>query len=318
MAYEDDRVTVALLGLGTVGTGVARLLVEHPDRIARRAGRPLRWKWAAVRHLDKPRAVKLDGVKLTTDARAIFADPEVEVVIETMGGTDPALQFVLAALGSGKHVVTANKALLAEHGCEVFAQAKATRPGGRVRGKRRRRHSDRPGARLRAGGQPGSKPGRDRQRHLQLHPHQDEQRGAGLRRRPAPRPSSWATPRPTRRSTSTAPTPRTSWRSWRSSRSRPTPSWPTSRARASIGCSLPTSNTPASWATRSSCWRSRSSHRRDWSCGLPRLWSSRARRWRRCAGRTTRFAWWAMPSATRSSTAEAPARCRRPRPSSAT
>jgi homoserine dehydrogenase len=124
MAQKDERVTVALLGLGTVGTGVARLLVEHPDRIARRAGRPVRWKWAAVRHLDKPRAVKLDGVTLSTNVRAILADPEVDVVIETMGGTDPALQFVLAALAAGKHVVTANKALLAEHGREVFAQAK--------------------------------------------------------------------------------------------------------------------------------------------------------------------------------------------------
>ncbi len=85
----------------------------------------MRWKWAAVRHLDKPRAVRLDGVWLTTDAREVTSDPEVDVVIETIGGTDQALEYALAALAAGKHVVTANKALLAEHGTEVFAHAQA-------------------------------------------------------------------------------------------------------------------------------------------------------------------------------------------------
>ena len=118
------HVTVGLIGLGTVGTGVARLLTEHADRIARRAGRKIRWAWAAVRDLEKPRDCRLDRVWLTTDVSEIIADPDVDVIIETMGGTEPALEYVLAALAAGKHVVTANKALLAEHGAKVFAQAR--------------------------------------------------------------------------------------------------------------------------------------------------------------------------------------------------
>ena len=119
-------VTVGLIGLGTVGTGVARLLTEHADRIRRRAGKAVRWKWAAVRELRKPRGVSLEGVKLTGDARQVIDDPEVEVVIETMGGIEPAIDYVLAALQAGKHVVTANKALLAECGPRIFAQARAS------------------------------------------------------------------------------------------------------------------------------------------------------------------------------------------------
>jgi homoserine dehydrogenase len=121
------HVTIGLIGLGTVGTGVARLLTEHAGRIARRAGRPLRWKWAAVRDASKLRAVRLDGVRVTTDVAPLIEDPEVDVIIETMGGIEPALQHVLAALAAGKHVVTANKALLAEHGARIFDQARSAR-----------------------------------------------------------------------------------------------------------------------------------------------------------------------------------------------
>jgi homoserine dehydrogenase len=118
-----EHLTIGILGLGTVGSGVARLLTEHPDRIARRAGRSIRWTWAAVRDLHKPRAVSLDGVWLTDDPSKLIDDPDVDIIIETMGGTDPALEYTLAALSAGKHVVTANKALLAEHGAQIFARA---------------------------------------------------------------------------------------------------------------------------------------------------------------------------------------------------
>jgi len=121
-----EHVTVGLIGLGTVGTGVARLLTEHSERIERRAGRTIRLAWVAVRDPDKPRVVRLDGVRLTTDVSRLIDDPEVDVIIETMGGTEPALHYVLCALAAGKHVVTANKALLAEHGVKVFAQARAS------------------------------------------------------------------------------------------------------------------------------------------------------------------------------------------------
>jgi homoserine dehydrogenase len=122
-----EQTTIGLIGLGTVGTGVARLLTEHTARITRRAGKSIRWKWAAVRDLAKPRGVSLEGVQLTTDVGRLLADPEVDVVIETMGGIQPALGIVLDCLAAGKHVVTANKAMLAEHGPEIFARARQAR-----------------------------------------------------------------------------------------------------------------------------------------------------------------------------------------------
>ncbi|MGP0069448.1 MAG: homoserine dehydrogenase [Isosphaeraceae bacterium] len=121
-----EHVTIGLIGLGTVGTGVAKLLTEHADRLEHRAGRPIRWKWVAVRDPKKARGVRLDDVRVTTEVRRLIEDPEVDVIIETMGGTDPAFQYVTSALAAGKDVVTANKALLAEHGTRVFAQARAS------------------------------------------------------------------------------------------------------------------------------------------------------------------------------------------------
>src|SRR5512135_668851 len=118
-----ERVTVGLLGLGTVGTGVARLLDEAGDRIARRAGRRVDLKWAAVRDPNKSRRVPRD-VTIVTDPRRVVEDPEVAIVIEAMGGTEPALALIRDALAHGKDVVTANKALLAEHGPEIFDQAR--------------------------------------------------------------------------------------------------------------------------------------------------------------------------------------------------
>ena len=118
------RVAIGLLGLGTVGSGVARLLNEHAERVARRAGRRIDLKWAVVRDLSRPRPIRGDDLRVITDFSRVINDPEVEIVVETMGGTVPALQVVLDALAAGKDVVTANKALLAEHGPEVFAQAR--------------------------------------------------------------------------------------------------------------------------------------------------------------------------------------------------
>ncbi len=120
-----DDVAIGLIGLGTVGGGVARLLSEHPERIARRAGRPVRLKWVAVRDVNRPRRIALEGVRLTDQAERLIEDPEVDVIVETMGGTGPSLEYTLSALAAGKDVVTANKALLAEHGGRVFAQARA-------------------------------------------------------------------------------------------------------------------------------------------------------------------------------------------------
>jgi len=113
---------IALLGCGTVGSGVAKLLLEQPDRLAARAGRPLSLRRIIVRDLAKPRDVPSEC--LATDLRPALADPLIQVVVEAVGGTSWARQAVLDALAAGKHVVTANKALLAEHGNEVFAAAR--------------------------------------------------------------------------------------------------------------------------------------------------------------------------------------------------
>jgi len=122
-----NQAQVGLIGLGTVGSGVARLLIEHSDRIARRAGRPVRLAWVAVRDLKKPRDLALAGVQMTDDPQRLIDDPELDVIIETMGGIEPALEYVVKALAAGKHVVTANKALLAEHSTQIFTQARAAK-----------------------------------------------------------------------------------------------------------------------------------------------------------------------------------------------
>jgi homoserine dehydrogenase len=119
-----ESVGIGLLGLGTIGAGVARLLDEESDRIARRAGRSLELKWALVRDPSRARNVPLSPRRILGDIRRILDDPEVDVVVEALGGTDHALEYVLSALEAGKDVVTANKALLAEHGREVFAHAR--------------------------------------------------------------------------------------------------------------------------------------------------------------------------------------------------
>ncbi len=118
------RVAVGMLGLGTVGSGVARLLVEHAERIGRRAGRPIELKCVAVRDPGRMRGFGLPDRLVVGDARRVLDDPEIGLVVEVMGGIRPALDHILAALATGKDVVTANKALLAEHGAELFAQAR--------------------------------------------------------------------------------------------------------------------------------------------------------------------------------------------------
>ena len=119
-----DALGIALVGCGTVGTGVARLLLEQRERLRARAGRPLELRRVVVRDLSRPRAVELPPGCLTTDFAQALGDPGVQVVVELVGGTDVARDYVLAALRAGKHVVTANKALLAEHGDEVFETAR--------------------------------------------------------------------------------------------------------------------------------------------------------------------------------------------------
>ena len=116
---------VGLLGIGTVGFGTWTVLRRNAEEIARRAGRPIRITWIAERAIEVARE-KTRGdteVNLTNDAHVVLAHPDVDIVIELIGGIEPARTLVLEAIKHGKHVVTANKALLARHGNEIFAAA---------------------------------------------------------------------------------------------------------------------------------------------------------------------------------------------------
>jgi homoserine dehydrogenase len=117
-------VSVAIVGMGTVGTGVARVLTEQPERIARRAGKPVRLKHAVVRDLAKPRGIELPAGIVTADLARVVQDPEVQVAVLLVGGIHPAREILLDLLAAGKDIVTANKALLCEHGDELFARAR--------------------------------------------------------------------------------------------------------------------------------------------------------------------------------------------------
>jgi len=119
-----EPVKVGLLGLRTVGGCTVNVLRRNGDEIQRRAGRGIEVVAAAVRDLQRPRICPTDGMRLTEDALAVVRDPEIDVVVELVGGTGLALDLVQQAISSGKHVVTANKALIAEHGNELFALAR--------------------------------------------------------------------------------------------------------------------------------------------------------------------------------------------------
>ena len=116
---------VALLGLGNVGGGVVKLLEENAAAIEARLGARLEVKAIALRDVDKARVVSVDRALVTTDLERAIKTDGVEIVCELMGGTTTARDAVLAAIAAKRHVVTANKALLAEHGAEVFAAAEA-------------------------------------------------------------------------------------------------------------------------------------------------------------------------------------------------
>ncbi len=119
-----DALRVGLIGLGNVGVEVARILTHHAARLDHRSGRGVQLTRVAVRDLARPRAVELPSSSLTTDALAVATSPDVDVVVELIGGLKPARELVLAALNAGKDVVTANKALLCEHGPELFRAAR--------------------------------------------------------------------------------------------------------------------------------------------------------------------------------------------------
>ena len=116
-------IKVGLLGIGTVGGGTYRVLLRNQQEIIRRAGRGIEICIVAARDLERARSLVSQTVQVTADPFEVVNSPEVEIVVEVIGGTTLAKDLVLRAIANGKHVVTANKALLAEHGNEVFSLA---------------------------------------------------------------------------------------------------------------------------------------------------------------------------------------------------
>ena len=116
-------VKVGVLGLGTVGGGTVNVLKRNAAEIARRAGREIIITRASAKDLNKQRICDTQGIALTTDPFEIINDPEIEIILELIGGAGPVKDMVLKAIENGKHVVTANKSLIALHGNEIFAKA---------------------------------------------------------------------------------------------------------------------------------------------------------------------------------------------------
>ncbi|MCW8931900.1 MAG: homoserine dehydrogenase [Gammaproteobacteria bacterium] len=118
-----EPVKVGLLGLGTVGGGTVNVLQRNAEEISRRAGRGIIVSHASARDINKPRICKTDDIQLTETPIDVVSDPEVSIVVELIGGDTLARELVLKAIANGKHVVTANKALIAKHGNEIFSAA---------------------------------------------------------------------------------------------------------------------------------------------------------------------------------------------------
>jgi homoserine dehydrogenase len=117
-------VKVGLLGIGTVGSGTFHVLERNREEITRRAGRRIEIAMVAARNVERARSIVGPDVTVVSDVRAVVTNPEIDIVVEVIGGTTVAKEAILAAIVRGKHVVTANKALLALHGNEIFAAAR--------------------------------------------------------------------------------------------------------------------------------------------------------------------------------------------------
>lgn len=120
---KKKTINVGIIGFGTVGTGTAKILLENKDLLKARAGFDVVLKKIADLDIKRDRGIKVPEGVLTTDAASVIADPDIDIIVELMGGIHPAKEFILKAVASKKHVVTANKALLATEGNDIFAAA---------------------------------------------------------------------------------------------------------------------------------------------------------------------------------------------------
>ncbi len=121
---SDSAVNVAIVGMGTVGTGVAKVLLQHSDRLARRSGQRMHLRRAVVRDAARTRDIDLPAGVLTTNLQDVLQDRSIQVAVHLVGGVYPAREILLSLLEAGKDVVTANKALLCECGDELFSRAR--------------------------------------------------------------------------------------------------------------------------------------------------------------------------------------------------
>ena len=121
--WDKKQITLGILGLGVVGSGTVRLLMENAAEIERKIGLPIVIKKIAVRNLDKPRDVVVDRALLTNDPCEVIDDPDIDIVCELIGGVEPARGYVLRALKNGKQIVTANKEMIAKEGQSLMEEA---------------------------------------------------------------------------------------------------------------------------------------------------------------------------------------------------
>lgn len=120
---DKKSVKVGLMGLGTVGTGVVRIIQGHQEDLQKQTGLSIEIKKILVRNMDKERTVSIPHELVTLDADELVNDPEIDVIVEVIGGIHPTKEYILQALENGKHVVTANKDLMAESGAQILSKA---------------------------------------------------------------------------------------------------------------------------------------------------------------------------------------------------
>ena len=118
-----EKINIGLIGFGTVGVGVVKALKEKSAQLERKVGARLVLKAICDKEFRRKRHIKVDRKLLTRDVNKILGNPEIDIVVELIGGIHPAKEFILKAIKSGQHVVTANKALLAQEGEEIFEAA---------------------------------------------------------------------------------------------------------------------------------------------------------------------------------------------------
>ena len=121
---KNKTINIGIIGFGTVGASAVKIIQENREKVEMRAGGRINIKCIADKDITTSRKVEIDNKILTTDVNKILKDPEIDIVVELIGGVEPAHKFIIEALKSGKHVVTANKAVLANHWEEVMDTAK--------------------------------------------------------------------------------------------------------------------------------------------------------------------------------------------------